>query len=251
MIPLHDPDLRLHTRPYIIYALIAVNVLVFLYTLGLAGNDELAFVYRFGLIPHELTGGGTFGVERFQTPSGTFEIDLTSPVPTWATVFTSMFLHGGFLHIAGNMLFLWVFGDNIENRFGRLRFIAFYLGAGVVAALAQVMINTSSDVPMIGASGAVAGVLGAYWLLYPRSRIHTLIFLGWFIFHRRLSALVLIGIWAAFQTFGGLGQLADPGGGGVAYFAHLGGLVAGVAVGGVSRLRAGWHETPRQYRPRS
>ncbi len=243
--------MQLHTKPYVIYVLIAINVLVYVYAFFLSELEGFAFVWRYGLIPHELTGGAAFETLRVATGGGTQLVDVTTPVPTWMTLFTSMFLHGGFMHAAGNMLFLWVFGDNIENRFGRLRFIAFYLGAGVAAALAQVLVNTDSEIPMIGASGAVAGILGAYWLLYPRSRIHTLIFLGWFIFHRRLSALVLIGIWAAFQTFGGLGQLADPGGGGVAYFAHLGGLVAGLAVGGVSRLRAGWHETPRQYRPRS
>ena len=250
MIPLHDPDLRLHTRPYIIYVLIAVNVLVFLFQFPMPDLEERAFIWRFGLIPHELTGGEAFETGRFQTADGFREVDISSPIPTWATIFTSMFLHGGFLHIAGNMLFLWVFGDNIENRLGRLRFIVFYLGAGVAAALAQVLVNIDSEIPMIGASGAVAGVLGAYWLLYPRSRIHTLIFMGWFIFHRRLPALVLIGFWAAYQIFLGLGSLASPDVGGVAYFAHLGGLVAGLAVGGASRLRAGWHETPRQYQPR-
>ena len=249
MIPLHDPDLRLHTRPYLIYALIAVNVLVFLFQLPMSDLEETTFIWRFGLIPHELTGGEAFEIVRFQTTDGLREVDISSPVPTWATIFTSMFLHGGFLHVAGNMLFLWVFGDNIENRFGRWRFITFYLGAGVVAAFAQVLVNTDSEIPMIGASGAVAGVLGAYWLLYPRSRIHTLIFLGWFIFHRRLPAILLIGVWAALQTFGGIGQLASPDGGGTAYFAHLGGLVIGIIIGASSRLRAGWHETPRQYRP--
>ena len=249
MIPLHDPDLRLHTRPYIIYALIAVNVLVFLFQLPMSNLDETSFIWRFGLIPHELIGGEAFEMVRFQTSDGLREVDISSPVPTWATIFTSMFLHGGFLHVAGNMLFLWVFGDNIENRFGRWRFITFYLGAGVVAAFAQVLVNTDSQIPMIGASGAVAGVLGAYWLLYPRSRIHTLIFLGWFIFHRRLPAILLIGVWAALQTFGGIGQLASPDGGGTAYFAHLGGLAIGIVIGASSRLRAGWHETPRQYRP--
>ena len=248
MIPLHDPDLRLHTRPYIIYALIAANVLVFLFQFLMPDLEKRAFILRFGLIPLELTGGVLFETVQFPTAQGTRLVDVASPVPTWATIFTSMFLHGGFLHIAGNMLFLWVFGDNIENRFGRWRFIAFYLGAGVAAALAQVSVNTDSDIPMIGASGAVAGVLGAYWLLYPRSRIHTLIFLGWFIFHRRLPALLLIGFWAFLQIFGGLGSLGATGGG-TAYFAHLGGLAIGVIVGASSRLRAGWHETPRQYRP--
>ena len=250
MIPLHDPDMRLHTKPYVIYVLVALNVAVFVFQFFMSELDGRAFVLRFGLIPHELTSGITF--ETASLPAGGVNqvVDIASPVPTWMTVFTSMFLHGGFLHAAGNMLFLWVFGDNIENRLGRTRFIAFYLGAGVAAALAQVYVNTDSQVPMIGASGAVAGVLGAYLVLYPRSRINTLLFLGYFIFHRRIRAVFLIGFWAGLQIFGGLGSLASPDGGGVAYFAHLGGLAAGVSLGGVSRLRAGWHIVPRQFRPR-
>ncbi len=250
MIPLHDPDMRLHTKPYVIYALVTLNVLVFVFQFFMSDIEDLAFVYRFGLIPDELTGGALFEMVRFGTAQGPQLVDVASPVPTWMTVFTSKFLHGGFLHAAGNMLFLWVFGDNIENRLGRTRFIAFYLGAGVAAALAQVAVNTDSQVPMIGASGAVAGVLGAYLVLYPRSRINTLLMLGWFIMMRRIPALWLIGFWSALQIFGGLGSLASPDGGGVAYFAHLGGLAAGVALGGASRFRAGWHVIPRQFRPR-
>ena len=250
MIPLHDPDLRLHTKPYVVYALVALNVLVFLYMLSLAALEETAFVLRFGLIPHELTGGTPFTTVRLLTTQGPRLVDITSPVPTWMTVFTSVFLHGGFMHLAGNMLFLWVFGDNIENRLGRTRFIAFYLGAGAAAALAQVAVNADSQIPMIGASGAVAGVLGAYLVLYPSSRINTLLLFGFFIFHRRIRAVYLIGFWAGYQVFLGLGSLAAPDAGGVAYFAHLGGLAAGLALGSFSRLRAGWHVTPRQYRPR-
>ncbi len=247
MIPLHDPDMRLHTKPYVIYVLVALNVLVYVYSFFMSELEGRAFVLRFGLIPIELTSGVTF---ETATAGGSVVIDIASPVPTWMTIFTSMFLHGGFLHAAGNMLFLWVFGDNVENRLGRTRFIAFYLGAGVAAALAQVAVNTDSDVPMIGASGAVAGVLGAYLVLYPQSRIHTLLLFGWFIFHRRIRAVFLIGFWAGLQIFGGVGSLASPEGGGVAYFAHLGGLAAGLTLGGFSRLRAGWHLTPRQFRPR-
>ena len=250
MIPLHDPDLRQHTKPYVVYALVGLNVLVFVFQFLMSDIEDLAFVYRFGLIPGELTSGEVIESVRVATASGPRLVDVASPVPTWATVFTSMFLHGGFMHLAGNMLFLWVFGDNIENRLGRTPFIAFYLGAGVAAALAQVAVNADSQIPMIGASGAVAGVLGAYLVLYPSSRINTLLLFGFFIFHRRIRALYLIGFWAGYQVFLGLGSLAAPDAGGVAYFAHLGGLAAGLALGSFSRLRAGWHVTPRQYRPR-
>ena len=188
MIPLNDPDLPRRTTPYVVYALLAANLLVFLYQLALDDLAEFIFTYRFGVIPAELTTGEEFGMARV----GRALVDLTSPIPTWATMFSSMFVHGGFMHIAGNMLFLWVFGDNVEDRFGHAKFLVFYLLAGVAAVWAQVLVDPGSEVPMVGASGAIAGVLGAYLLLFPFSRIHTLIILG-FIFHVRLPALVLIG----------------------------------------------------------
>ncbi len=237
MIPLSDPDLRRQSFPYVTLALIAVNVVVFVYQLSLSSIDEFIFTYRFGVIPAELTGGLEFGQRLLITGAGNagIPVDLTSPIPTWGTMFSSMFLHGGFLHLAGNMVFLWVFGDNIEDRFGRLRFLAFYLAAGLAAAWAQTLINTESEVPMIGASGAIAGVLGAYLLLYPHSRITTLIFMG-FIFVIRVRAVFLLGFWAFLQAFSSLGSLGAAATGGVAYFAHLGGLVAGLAVVAAYRL---------------
>ena len=231
MIPLSDPDLRRHSIPYVVFALIAVNVVIFVYQLSLNDLDEFIFTYRFGVIPAELVGGIEFGQRLLITGAGAtpIQVDLTSPIPTWSTMFSSMFLHGGFLHLAGNMVFLWVFGDNIEDRFGHLRFLAFYLVSGIAAVWAQTLINAESEIPMIGASGAIAGVLGAYLLLYPHSRITTLIFMG-FIFVIRVRAVFLLGFWALLQAFSGLGSLGAAATGGVAYFAHLGGLAAGLAV---------------------
>jgi membrane associated rhomboid family serine protease len=167
------------------------------------------------------------------------------PIPVdqaawWVTLFTSMFMHGGLLHIAGNLLFLWVFGNNIEDRLGRLRFLLFYLLAGLVAVYAQALIDTSSTAPTIGASGAIAGVLGAYALLYPAARVLTLIFIIFFVTLVEIPALILLAVWFVLQFLPAVGQVAvDPGGGqGVAYFAHVGGFVFGLAVAGLILLWA-------------
>ncbi len=151
---------------------------------------------------------------------------------TWLTILTSMFMHGGLLHIAGNMLFLWIFGNNIEDSMGRARFIGFYLLGGLAAVLAQTVIDPSAAVPTIGASGAVAAVLGGYALLYPRARVVTLIFIIIFFTILELPALLVLGAWFALQALNGVGELAQPvagGGGGVAYFAHIGGFLFGLA----------------------
>jgi membrane associated rhomboid family serine protease len=166
---------------------------------------------------------------------GPFRIDQAS---WWVTLFTSMFMHGGLLHIAGNLLFLWVFGNNIEDRLGRLRFLLFYLLAGLIAVYAQALIDTSSTAPTIGASGAIAGVLGAYAVLYPAARVLTLIFIIFFVTLIEIPALLLLAVWFVLQFLPALGQVAvDPGGGeGVAYFAHVGGFVFGLAVAGLMLL---------------
>ena len=258
MIPISDPDLRCRTTPYVTVGLFALNLLVFVYQLSLSNLDELVFTYKCGVIPAELTGSVAFGLTQL-LPGGEV-VDLTSPISTWATMFSSMFLHGGFLHLAGNMVFLWVFGDNIEDRFGHLRYLAFYLAAGTAAVWAQTLASTYSQIPMIGASGAIAGVMGAYLLLFPHSRIPTLIILG-FVFVVRLRAIYLLGVWTLIQAFNGIGSLGIAGTGDVAYFAHLGGLVAGLAVAAAYRLvrrepiwppRHGysqprsWHPPPRR-----
>jgi len=157
-----------------------------------------------------------------------------SEAPWWVTVFTSMFLHGGILHLAGNMLFLWVFGNNIEDSVGRVIFIPFYLLAGIAAVYSQALLDTSATVPTVGASGAVAGVLGAYALLHPRARVLTLIFIIFFVTLVEIPAMVLLGVWFALQFLPAVGQLATPDvtgeGGGVAYFAHIGGFFVGLAL---------------------
>ena len=157
---------------------------------------------------------------------------MANPGADFITVFTSMFMHGGWLHLGGNMLYLWIFGDNIEDRLGHLKYVLFYLASGVIATLAHAVFNPGSRIPSVGASGAIAGVLGAYILLFPRARVTTLIPIFMFITVREIPAVFLLGVWFVLQLFTGAatmgGDVADTGG--VAYFAHIGGFVAGMAL---------------------
>ncbi len=225
MIPLRDniPSLR---APVVTVGLIIINVLVYLNQLTLPPRAAARFVYYYGLIPTEITGG---------------DLLVPHPVPLYATIFTSMFVHGGLFHIAGNMLYLWIFGDNVEDRLGRIRFLAFYLASGLAAALAQVLSNPSSKVPMIGASGAISGVLGAYLLLYPHARVVTLIFFGLFTRLVEIPALIVLGFWILVQVLSGLLTLGVEVGG-VAWFAHIGGFVAGLVMAIPLKRRAAWSD---------
>ena len=168
---------------------------------------------------------------RAEESPGVEVVDLEEP-PFWVTILTSMFMHGGWLHIIGNMLFLWVFGNNVEDRMGRARFLLFYLLAGLVAVYAQSVVDPSATVPTIGASGAVAGVLGGYILLHPRARVLTLVFIIFFVTLIEIPAVILLGIWAALQFLPALGQVgaADVTGEEVAYLAHVGGFLFGLAM---------------------
>jgi membrane associated rhomboid family serine protease len=223
LIPLRDIGPS-RTTPVITIALIVLNVLVFLFELSL-GRAVEAFTFYFGLVPADFA---------------------------WLNVFTSMFIHGGFLHIAGNMLYLWIFGDNVEDRMGHGRFLVFYLLCGVAAALAQTITEPNSTVPMIGASGAIAGVMGAYFVLYPKSRIVALVPLFFFFQIIEVPAIFFLGIWFLMQFLSGVGSIAQATrgapGGGVAFWAHVAGFVAGIT--GVVAFRRPerervewWHDT--------
>ena len=240
MIPLKD-DVPSRGLPVVTVTLIALNALAFFYqvSLEMSGGGSAArgafgaaeaFVYEFGVIPCRLTGS----CPPMSLPA--MVDDFPHPI---VTIFTAMFLHGGFLHIAGNMLYLCIFGDNVEDTLGHGRFLVFYLGCGVVAAVAQTMAGPSSRIPMIGASGAVSGVLGAYLLLFPYATILTLITFGFFVRFVRMPAVIVLGFWIVMQfAYGylGLGRGED---GGVAWFAHIGGFLAGVALIFVLRPRQG------------
>jgi membrane associated rhomboid family serine protease len=255
LIPLRD-NIPADRFPAVTVAIIAINVLVFLFLQGpsfsLSGGDnvETKPVVEYGAIPYRITHPGdecdlvpgratTSGAEvlvcegtpeyREAVQAGVPIENLSQP-PAFLTIFSSMFMHGGWLHIAFNMLFLWVFGNNVEDSMGRPRFVGFYLLGGVAAALAQVAISPDSTVPLVGASGAIAAVLGGYALLYPRARVLTIFFL-FFIFFLEIPAMVLLGLWIFLQFLPAVGQLATPevGGGGVAYWAHIGGFLFGLA----------------------
>src|SRR5918996_1530099 len=211
MIPLRDV-IPSRTTPFVTVCLIAVNAVIFVYELAL-GENLNDFILYFGLVPAAFS---------------------------WVTVFTSMFLHGGFLHVGGNMLYLWIFGDNVEDRMGHGRFVVFYLLCGTAAALAQTVTNPSSVIPMVGASGAIAGVMGAYFVLYPRSRILTLVPIFFFIQLIEVPAIFFLGLWFVMQFLSGVGSIASSAaqpGGGIAFWAHVAGFATGIATIGVFRRR--------------
>jgi membrane associated rhomboid family serine protease len=238
VIPLKD-NIPTRRFPILTVALIAANVLVFFFfqeaTLSLSGasvNEQR--VVEYGAIPYEITHPGEQCIVRgTQAACGESEvIDRRTAVetaPTVLTAFTSMFMHGGLLHLLFNMLFLWIFGNNVEDSMGRPRFIVFYLLGGLAALAAQTLLEPSSVVPIVGASGAIAAVLGGYALLYPRARVITLVIIIFFITVIELPALLVLGLWFILQLIPAVGELGQPvGGGGVAYFAHIGGFVFGL-----------------------
>jgi membrane associated rhomboid family serine protease len=197
------------------------------FTLGATGNER---VIEYGAIPYEISHPDQECVPQGdQLVCGKPETD-TGLAATWITLVTSMFMHGGLLHLAGNMLFLWVFGNNIEDSMGRPRFVAFYLLGGLAALAAQTLIDPNAAVPTVGASGAIAAVLGGYAVLYPKARVITLVFIIIFFTIIELPALLILGLWFLIQVFYGASELGQPvgGSGGVAYFAHIGGFVFGL-----------------------
>jgi rhomboid family protein len=227
MFPYHDENETQRT-PYVTFVLIALNVLVWLLVQGAGAALPLArSVCELGLIPGELTASVPPGT-RFSLGDGL--ACLTDPGRQVQNVLTSMFLHGSWMHLLGNMWFLWLFGNNIEDSMTRSRFVAFYLLAGLAAALAQVIADPSSAVPMVGASGAISGVMGAYLVLFPRVQVFTLVPLGFYITSIALPAWVMLIYWAVLQVFGGITSIVGGQEGGVAFWAHLGGFLAGVVL---------------------
>lgn len=225
MIPYHDENQTQRT-PVITALLIGLNVAAWLTVQGAGSAVPLArSVCAYGLIPGELTGLAPPGT-RFRLGDGLVCVlggDLAIP-----NLFTSMFLHGSWIHLLGNMWFLWLFGNNIEDSMGRVRFIVFYLVCGVAAALGQVASNPASPIPMVGASGAISGVMGAYLVLYPRVRVYALVPIGFFLTSVALPAWLMLVYWFVLQLVGGLAARADVGG--VAFWAHAGGFVAGLVL---------------------
>ena len=226
MFPYRDENETIRT-PYATFVLIALNVATWLFIQGAGSSMALArSICDLGLIPGELTLSVPPGT-RF--PMGEGLVCLTDPGRQVSNVLTSMFLHGGWMHILGNMWFMWIFGNNVEDAMGRFRFVVFYLLTGVGAALTQVFITPASAVPMVGASGAISGVMGAYIVLYPRVRVFMLVPLGFLLTSFAWPAWMMLGYWLVLQFVSGL-TVIDKEGGGVAFWAHFGGFAAGVVL---------------------
>ncbi|NES23274.1 MAG: rhomboid family intramembrane serine protease [Symploca sp. SIO3E6] len=221
MVPIGDEN-PTQITPVVTYILIIANILIFIYELTLTQPQLDQFFQRFAVVPQELTADF----------SGTA---VNQPVPEPLTLITSQFLHGGFAHVGFNMLYLWIFGNNIEEELGHLKFLIFYLGCGMLAALTQWIFSVQSPIPTLGASGAIAGVMGAYILKFPQAKIITLIPLGFLFFTLRIPALFFLGFWFVQQAFNGVASLSPAAGnamaGGVAYWAHAGGFVFGAILG--------------------
>ena len=212
MIPLKD-DNPTSGRPIVTYFLISICVVVFFMQLGSESYRTGQLFYSYGLIPSVLMGHDRLPIDLYA-------------VPAYVTIFSSMFMHGGFMHLIGNMLYMWIFADNIEENLGPKKFIVFYLLSGIGAAMAQVLADTSSQIPMVGASGAIGGVLGAYIINYPKAKVLVLIPLGFFIFSQKIRALYVLGFWFILQFINS--SMMSSQGGGVAYAAHIGGFISGM-----------------------
>ena len=242
MFPISDSDLKTHRRPYVNVTIIILCAIVFIYELVIGDREQTILFFKFGAIANELAHGVDYGL--WETAPKEY-VNIATPISNWTTMFTSMFLHGDWLHFGINMLFLWVFGDNIEDQFGHFRYLLFYLAAGVAAVGLQVAFDSTSPFPLIGASGAIAGVLGAYVLLYPFSRIRTAV-VFFFIIFVRIPAIVLLGFWFLIQFVSGIGTLGPASqGGGVAYWAHIGGFLFGIVVVVIYMIATGQRFWPR------
>ena len=241
MFPIGDQNEPGHGLPYVTLAIIGLNVAVFL-LLQQAGADN-TFTYGWSAVPYEIT----HGIDLLQSAPVVIDgqqylvPEAPGPSPIQLTLLSSMFMHAGWLHLGGNMLFLWVFGDNVEHRAGPILYLVIYLAVGVVASLAQILSSADSFIPTLGASGAISGILGAYIVLFPTNRVTVFAFR----FLTQVPAVVAIGIWILFQLISGFGAtvVSDESGGGVAYLAHIGGFAAGLVVGLLLRAVSG---PPRQ-----
>ncbi len=236
MIPIGDYAGERRHFPYVNYALIVLNVLAFLYEVMQPEAQLARFITQWGAVPREIVTGT--------------DLAPTIGVPVYVTLLTSIFLHGGWLHLGGNLLYLWVFGDNVENALGPVKYILFYLVCGVAATAAQIAIDPTSTIPTVGASGAIAGVMGAYLVMFPGATVRTLVVLVVFVTVVYLPAVLVIGVWFLLQLVSGVTSLGaqTQQGGGVAFFAHIGGLIAGALLALVLRRRDYGRASPTMIR---
>lgn len=218
MIPYKDEN-PTHHIPFVTYSIIALNVLAWIFIQKYGSEPELSeSICRYGVIPRAVLGSSALDVTENICRVGH---------QSWITAVTSMFMHGGWLHLIGNMWFLWIFADNVEDVLGSVKFVFFYLIGGIAAIAAQILADGNSLIPMVGASGAIGGVMGAYAWLYPTVRVHIAIILGFFIIRQTIPAWVMLGIWLALQLFSGVLSFQSSTQGGVAFWAHIGGFLAG------------------------
>jgi membrane associated rhomboid family serine protease len=234
VIPLKDYPGPRRTMPWVTWGIIAINIVVFLYQLWLGPYAE-AFMFAYSVVPAALVRG----VPQTMLPGVPGNFPFDTPDPVYLTLLTSMFMHAGLIHIGSNMLFLFIFGDNVEDRMGHFTYLIFYVICGLVASLAQLLVDPNSTIPSLGASGAIAGVLAAYLVLFPYAGVRSVVFILIFFTIVTVPAILLIGLWFALQFFNGIASLSESqqGMGGVAYFAHIGGFVAGLIITWLFRSR--------------
>jgi membrane associated rhomboid family serine protease len=227
MFPISDDNSEVRIVPFVTYIIIVLNVVVFVILQGIGSND--VFTYSFSLVPREITNGvDLIGLETVRDSAGRVLGQIQHQpalLGVYFNLLSSMFMHGDIMHIFGNMLFLWIFADNLENRIGHIRFVIFYLICGLAAAVGQIVMDTNSVVPMLGASGAISGVLGGYLVLFPNKQVRAIMFS---FMMTTIPAFVALGLWIGYQLL--MGYLNSGAGGGVAYAAHIGGFVAGVVL---------------------
>ncbi|MEN3335027.1 MAG: hypothetical protein V7641_4392 [Blastocatellia bacterium] len=265
LFPIGDDNQGRLTKPFVVYAIIAINLLIFLVLQQAGTEGGERFTYGYSVVPYEITHGvdltepvvikdsravesgprSRLGQQPLAIP------EAPGPSPIYLTLLTAMFMHGGWMHILGNMLYLWIFGDNIEDNFGHVKFVIFYLICGFAASFAQIAAAPSSPIPSLGASGAIAGVLGAYLVMFPRNRVRNIVFLGFFITTIELPAVIVLGFWIVIQIFSqytaSFSHTAESGG--VAYMAHIGGFATGLLLSFIFRNRQTRRIPPAYYGP--
>ena len=261
LIPISDDNQSRLTTPYVVYIIVAINVLVFLLLQQAVMNERGEyFTYGYSVIPLEITTGKdltepvilTNAPPALDPRTGRAQRpvipEAPGPKPIYLTLLTAMFMHGGWMHIIGNMLYLWIFGDNIEDNFGHGKFLIFYLACGLAASFAQIMADPTSPIPSLGASGAIAGVLGAYLVMFPHNRVRSILPLGFLWTTVELPAIIVLGFWIVLQVFSQYtSSLQSKHSGGVAYMAHIGGFAAGVLLSFVFRRRGPRQNNPYHY----
>ena len=228
LFPIGDDNQGRLKTPFVVYIIIAINAVVFLVFQQATSTEAGAeFTYAYSVVPYEITHNVDL-VAPVRVPGGPVIPQFPGPTPIWLTILTSMFMHGGWMHILGNMLYLWIFGDNVEDNFGHGKFLIFYLVCGVAASFSQIFVDPNSPIPSLGASGAIAGVLGAYLIMFPRNRVRNLVFLGFLFTTIELPAVVVLGFWIVIQIFSQYTSTFGHAQGGVAYMAHIGGFATGL-----------------------